>query len=384
VIVHLVTDQLTIGGGVEHIFQIVKNMKDVRFRIFAKTDSSLKKIPESQLVKEKFKNLDNVEIFDQSIKPEFILEKKPDIVHIHHLRPLFFFYRNLLSEYKVPVIYTVHGLHIHKYEFSNRGIYSRLKNRSKYLLRYNLEKRIFKRADRIIAVSKEDKSFMEECYALNNVSYLTNGIETPSAAILNQSREELRKDLNLPLDWFLFVTVARFNFQKGYDVLIRSLLLLKDFLEGKKIKFVLIGKGTEFNVIKNMAKKLSVSQYISFLGERHDSHKLIKAGNVFLLSSRWEGLPLVLLECGFLKVPVIASDTYGNREVLGKENGVMFPNLDVEGLAEVIRKVIRAEYDLEKLAENLNREVYRNYNIEKMISGLRQIYRSFYDRDSKS
>jgi glycosyltransferase involved in cell wall biosynthesis len=245
------------------------------------------------------------------------------------------------------------------------------------LLRFNLEKKIFKRADKVIAVSREDKGFMEDRYGLDNVIYLTNGIESPSAAILNQSREELRKELNLPGDWFLFVTVARFNFQKGYDILLRSLALLKDFLNGKKIKFVLIGKGPEFGYIKNLAERLSVSAYISFLGERHDSHKLIKAGNVFLLPSRWEGLPLVLLECGFLKVPVIASDTYGNREVLGSENGLMFPNLDVEGLADTIKQVFLGEYNLVKLADNLNQEVYKNYNIEKMITGLRQIYRSF-------
>ena len=136
------------------------------------------------------------------------------------------------------------------------------------LLRYNLEKKIFKKADKIIAVSREDKSFMEDRYGLDNVIYLTNGIESPAAAILNQSREELREDLNLPLDWFLFVTVARFNFQKGYDILIRSLALLKNFLAGKKVKFVLIGKGAEFSYIKKLAEKLSVSSYVSFLGER--------------------------------------------------------------------------------------------------------------------
>lgn len=382
-IVHLITDQFILGGGIEHIFQIVKNMKEVRFRIFAKAESAIKKIPDTQSVKEKFKSLENVEVFDRSLKPEFILEKGPDIIHIHHLRPLFYFYKNPLAKYKIPIIYTVHGLHIHKFEFSDRGIYSRFKNRIKYTLRYNLEKKIFRRVNRIIAVSKEDKYFMEDRYGLNNVSYLTNGIESPSAGILNQTREELRKELNLPMDWFLFVTVARFNFQKGYDILIRSLMKLKDFLKGKKIKFVLIGKGTEFNYIKKLAEKLKVSPHISFLGERHDSHKLIKAGNVFLLPSRWEGLPLVLLECGLLKIPVIASDTYGNREILGTDNGLKFPNMDVDRLAEVIKEVIRGDYDLEKFAENLNQEVYQNYNIEKMISGLRQIYRSFGDRDSR-
>lgn len=383
-IIHLITDQLTIGGGVEHIYQIVKNMKDVRFRIFARTDPSIKTTPECHQLEEKFNNLENVEVLDGSVSPEIILERDPDIVHFHHLRPLFYFFKNPLSVYNVPVVYTVHGLHVHKYEFSDKGFYSQLKNRVKYFLRYNLEKRIFSRTDRIIAVSKEDKSFMEDQYALNNVTYLANGIESPSAAILNRSREDLRKDLNLPLDWFLFVTVARFNFQKGYDILIRSLVHLKDFLTGRKIKFVLVGKGPEFGYIKKMAEKFSVSSYVSFLGERHDSHKLIKAGNVFLLPSRWEGLPLVLLECGFLKVPVIASDTYGNREVLAEENGLMFTNLDVQGLAMMIRNIINGKYDLEKFAENLNREVYSNYNIEKMISGLRQIYRSLVIQNSKN
>jgi len=131
------------------------------------------------------------------------------------------FFKNPFAKYNIPIIFTAHGLHIHKYEFSKS-----LKKRLKYFLRFNLEKNVLKKIDRVIAVSKEDTIFLQEKYKLKNVTYLTNGIDFSEINIANKSKVELREDINLCLDHFLFVTVARFDFQKGYDVLIRAIYLL--------------------------------------------------------------------------------------------------------------------------------------------------------------
>ena len=85
----------------------------------------------------------------------------------------------------------------------------------------------------------------------------------------------------------------------------------------------------------------------------------------------------MLLECGLLNVPVIASDTYGNREIIGVENGVLFENLSSQALINVIKKAVKGEYNWKRMVNNLNREVRECYSIEKMISGLSSMYRSF-------
>ena len=365
--IHLVTDEFSLGGGIEHIYQVAKGLTGIKFRIFAKPGDAVKK----------FRHLDNVEIHDKGYQPSYVMEKKADIVHFHHLRPLLSFYRNPMSrdKYNVPIIFTAHGLHVHKYEF-----YNSMGGRINYFLRFHLEKRLLSKVGRIIAVSCEDKDFLEEKYHLKNVTYLTNGIDFSAIAAgtgLSGNKTGLRKKLDLPTEDFLFVTVARFNFQKGYDILIKAIVLVKDTVKKHKCRFIFVGDGSEFEKMKRLSQTLSVSEYITFLGARIDVYDFLRVGDVCLLPSRWEGLPIVLLETGLLKVPVIASDTYGNREIIKEKNGILFKNLDTEALAGVIKDVIDNKYDLAACSENLYKEIQMNYNLEKMLSGLREIYNSF-------
>jgi len=129
--------------------------------------------------------------------------------------------------------------------------------------------------------------------------------------------------------------------------------------------------------MKKLLEKLSVSEYIYFFGERKDVYNIIKCSDCFILPSRWEGLPIVLIETGFLKVPVIASNTYGNREIIREKNGFLFENQNIEDLYENIKKVIEHKNYLNEYSENLFREVKKNYSIENMISGIKQIYYSY-------
>ncbi len=367
-IIHLVTDRFHTGGGLEHIYQVARGLKDIQFRIFARSG-------EREAV-EKFDDLENVTIRDKGYDPVYVLEEKPDLVHIHHLKPFFSFFGRPFRKYGVPVIYTAHGLHIHKYEF-----YNSLSGRVRYFLRFFLERRLLPRASRIVAVSREDKIFLEERYGLGNVMYLTNGIDfsvvlSGVERVAGRGRGELRCELGLPVDEFLFVTVARFNFQKGYDVLLRAISRVREVLKGRGCRFVFVGDGEEFEEMRELSRELLVSEFVLFLGMRTDVYDILGVGDVFLLSSRWEGLPIVLLETGLLKLPVIASDTYGNREIIGSGNGILFKNLDSEALAGVIGDVLDNKHDLSEYSRNLYAEVRANYSLEKMLSGLRELYRS--------
>jgi len=359
-LVHIVTDNFSTGGGIEHIFQIVKGLPELDFKIFAGAGDMLAK----------FSGLANVETCSRGYSPALVLKTKPDLIHIHHLRPLLAFYRNPLARYEVPVIYTAHGLHIHKYEFPCSVL-----NRLKYKLRFVLEKYLFVRADQVIAVSKADRDFIRNRYKLNHVRYIANGID-PSRLEEVQSQRKIGDEFQLPAKRILFITVARFNFQKGYDVLIRAIALIRDFLKEKNAKFLLVGDGETLPEMKKMSEQLQVADLVRFSGTRTDVYSLMKSADVLILPSRWEGLPIVLLEAGLLKIPVIASDTYGNNELLGQARGVMFENENVRDLAEKIKRTLNGEYKLAYHADNFYHFVNNNYSVTKMLAGLHDTYAS--------
>jgi glycosyltransferase involved in cell wall biosynthesis len=359
--VHLVTDRFSTGGGLEHIYQVAGGIKEIDFTVFGQ--------PDSPAAVDKLAGLPNVTVDDSGFGARRITSGNPDLIHIHHLRPLLSLYRCPLRRVGVPVLFTAHGLHLHKYEFLP-GWTSGLK----YRLRFQLERRLLPKPDRVIAVSREDRGFMERNYRLPNVTYLTNGIAVQDKK--KHSKKHYRRLLDLPEDTLLFVTVARFNFQKGYDILLEALGRIKARLQKSNVLFVWAGDGEEFEQIKNKAQSLGLSSCIRFLGNRSDVPDILAAADVFLLPSRWEGLPIVLLEAGLHQLPVLASDTYGNREIIGSKNGILFNNLDPTDLARKITGIMDGDHRLDQLGENLHQEVNRHYNIQRMIDGLRELYRS--------
>ncbi|MBE0664549.1 MAG: glycosyltransferase [Candidatus Aminicenantes bacterium] len=242
-------------------------------------------------------------------------------------------------------------------------------------MRFALEKYLFARAGQIIAVSKADQNFIRTKYKLNHVRYIANGID-PSRLEEVRSQREIGDEFQLPAKRILFITVARFNFQKGYDVLIRAIALIRDFLKEKNARFLLVGDGETLPEMKKMSERLQVADLVRFSGTRKDVYSLMKSADLLILTSRWEGLPIVLLEAGLLKLPVIASDTFGNNELLGEDRGVMFKNENILDLAEKIKRILDSEYKLATQAENLYHFVNSNFSVAKMLAGLQDTYAS--------
>lgn len=339
----LVTDSFITGGGLEHIYQICLGMPDIEFGVFAKDGNA----------KEKFELLPNVKIFSLGYDKQYIKSFHPDIVHIHHLKPL-------LKLYKVDIktIFTVHGVHLHKYEFMH-GI----KPKVLRFLRLNLEKYLYKNVDKIITVSNDDKDFLKEYYKIDSL-VIYNGIDYSPIEKIVLSKEELRDKCNISRDKQIYLTVARFDFPKGYDILINAIKTLKDKKKLDNKLFLFVGDGELIDEMKNIVDKFELNENIIFLGKRTDVYQLMKASDCFILSSRWEGFPITLIEAMACKLPIIVSNTYGNRTVkLLEQNINLFDNLDSLDLSKRILEFKQVKYSVVLSIEKMvlkTKEVYEN------------------------
>jgi glycosyltransferase involved in cell wall biosynthesis len=269
------------------------------------------------------------------------------------------------------MLFTAHGLHLRKYDFL-KGV----KNKIKRWLRFNLERYLFKSVNQLICVSKEDMNFIEQHYQVKNVNFITNGLdfykleETPFP-----TKAELRKNLELPQKATLFLTIARFDFAKGYDILLQTILLLKEYLQQRKVYFLFIGDGPEREKIQQIVSSNNMTEYIKFLGEVYPTEKLLISCDAFILPSRWEGLPISLLEAGHFKIPIIASDTFGIREIIENNiSGLLFRNESAENLAKLIQKFLQNEYDLERMTQKLYLKVHQNFDLHANMNQLKSLY----------
>ncbi len=356
----LVTDRFNVGGGLEYLYQTVKAMKEVNFIVFGKGGPA----------RRKFYNLDNVELFDKGYRPHQILKAGPDLIHFHHLRPLFEFYMNPLAKYQGPIIFTAHGLHIHKYEYM-RGLI----NRTKGILRSVLEKYLLRRVNRVIAVSGEDHVFLKEKYNLENTVNITYGINVDELKKIQTSKKRLSQELNIPLDSQLFLTVARFDFQKGYDILIKAINIGQREFRQNNVKFVLVGDGEELKEIKRLAESGKLTDLVRFMGARDDSYALMKASDLFVLPSRWEGLPISLIEASFCNLPIVASDTCGSREIVADGyNGYLFTNEEPDDLCKVLLSIINDKLLEKRAPGSYNKAFINKYDISSATMKLRKLY----------
>ncbi len=357
----LITDSFNIGGGLDHIYEIARGLKNFQFDIFAQGG-------DAQNI---FSKLKNVHTYNKGYYPNYILKQEIDLIHIHHLKPLLQFFKNPLRSYSIPILFTAHGMHIHKYDFL-KGVKSKFYK----ILRCYLEYYLFKSIDEVICVSKEDLEYMKQSYNIKQATYIPNFKDfSKLKKYTTRLNIDHRKEYGLPDKILLFLSVARFEFQKGYDILVRAIKILKESQTEKTFKFIFVGDGPELNKIKKLVKLYEISELIIFLGKIPQPYKIMRACDAFILPSRWEGLPITLIEAGFFKLPVIASETYGNREVIDNHiTGLLFKTNDYADLANVIKKFINKEYNVEAMKEKLFAKIKNTYNLENNLTRINLLY----------
>ena len=251
-----------------------------------------------------------------------------DVVHVNHLKALVQVFRNPFSRPKGKVVFTVHGIHLRKYDFLPRTLANRLKR----ALRLALERRLYGKCDSLIALTETDAADIRRLYGPG----LSVSVEPNSVDPAEFSRPV--GNLRYGADEFAFVCIARFDFQKGQDVLLRAIAAVRDDLRRGGNRILMIGGGPTLAESKKFVSDAGISDLVELAGEIPNAGVYMTCGKALVAPSRWEGMPYLLLEAVARGRRVIASDCPGNRDVLkGYPNATMFPVEDVDELAGLLK-----------------------------------------------
>ena len=131
--------------------------------------------------------------------------------------------------------------------------------------------------------------------------------------------------------------VGRLHQQKGFDRLIKALACVED----PRLHLVLLGKGKEWQALAKLAKALNVASRVHMLGAVDDLWPWYRNAQCFILSSRHEGWPNVIMEAMTQGIPVVAFNCrYGPSEIIEHgDSGLLVDEGDVTGLAQAIQQV---------------------------------------------
>lgn len=174
------------------------------------------------------------------------------------------------------------------------------------------------------------------------------------------------KDQSSPKKHKKIIAVGRLSRQKGFDLLIEAMALLEE-------AFVLeiLGDGEERGNLERQIMELGLEKRVTLLPFQQNPYKFMRQSDLLVLSSRYEGLPNVLLEAGICGLPVVAMDTPGGTKelVIESKTGVMVEVYSAVALAEAIQKATQATFN----KDFIKILFAETYNIEKIVTSYENV-----------
>jgi glycosyltransferase involved in cell wall biosynthesis len=202
-----------------------------------------------------------------------------------------------------------------------------------------------------------------------------NGVDSERFRVVpGDVRERLRRSMALE-GMFVWIAVGRFETPKDYPTMLRAFARVRK--QHPEAVLVLVGQGTLQGDTEALARELNLTDRVRFLGGRADVPELMSAADGYVMSSAWEGMPVVLLEAGAAGLPVVASAVGGNKEVVREqESGFLVPPANPDALAQaMLRLSTMPENQRRAMGEQGRQHVRSHYGLGRMVDRWEELYR---------
>lgn len=166
---------------------------------------------------------------------------------------------------------------------------------------------------------------------------LVHGIDLDASSAV-AGREAMRDSLGVSPNEVLLATVANFRAQKDYPTLLRACAELQR--RGVAFRLVAVGQGPLAAEMAELHAQLELGDAVQLLGYRADAVEVLAAADVFVLASRWEGLPVALMEATALGLPAVLTEVGGMPEALGADGAQWVPPGEPVRLADALQQLV--------------------------------------------
>ncbi len=229
---------------------------------------------------------------------------------------------------------------------------------------HRLQRLTYRLAGRVVANSQAAAAqVVSEGVPASRVSMIPNGIDL--ARYLLPGRRLRRR---------VITTVANLRSEKGHEVLLAAAAIVARTFPD--VELCLAGGGPMLSALERQAHDSGLAGVVRFLGHREDVPNVLADTDVFVLPSRTEAFPNVLLEAMASRLPVVASDVGGIPELVEHErNGLLVPVGDAEALAAAIRRLIEEPALADTLAAAARQTVESRYSFDRMVAAFEALYR---------
>ena len=226
--------------------------------------------------------------------------------------------------------------------------------------------------DQVTAVSQSvaNAHFAARMVGRSQLSVLPNGVDVEEFRPDANSRADARRELGIN-DEFLWLAVGRLEPVKDYPTLLRTFATVSE-----PARLLIVGEGVQHHEMCLLSSHLGLEHRVRFLGFQPNVQRWLCAADGFVLSSKWEGLPVGLLEAGACALPSVATDVPGSREVIVQgRTGSLVPCGSPSGLASAMTAIMQSTPQERQCMGNLARlHVAERFSLEAMLDRWERLY----------
>lgn len=286
---------------------------------------------------------------------------RADLVHAH--LPLSGVVARIVGAWTgTPVVYTEHNLQERYHPWTRRM----------NLLTWRLQ-------EMVIAVSQEvADSIVNHISSAVPVRVVRNGIDLDGLPAGSREAREIRAELSIGTSVPVIGTVAVFRTQKRLDLWLEVASKVGALVADAE--FVLVGDGPCREDLQKQCVDLGLGSRVHFVGLKDDVKPYLRAMDLFLMTSEFEGLPLALLEAMASRLPVVVTPAGGIPEVVEHGfNGAVVPLGETAELATVIVELLSDDAKRRRTGDAGRRTVENGFSVDRMTQDLESIYKEVLD-----
>ena len=329
-----VLPQLSTGGTEKVVFELAKKFEEHFIKTYVvafrqgELEKEFKNTCHGVYIVPKRNGIDSKTMLKIA---NIIKNKNIQIVNAHHYMPFFYSYlgsrifnvrKFIYTEHSVAEVELIHGIYKH--------ILNIMLNRNTY----------------IVGVSNEITDSFNKMFPEKKKKFysIPNGIDIEKFAN-HGNRNEVLKSLNLSKNNIVIGNVANFRKIKNHSCLIKAFNILAKRVSDARL--VIVGSGFHGDLenseetCRKLIKSYGIESKVRLTGYIEDIPRILSGFDIFCLSSFSEGLPVSILEAMAAKLPVVASNVRGIKEVVfHNQTGLLFPSDDTLALANTFERLI--------------------------------------------
>lgn len=207
----------------------------------------------------------------------------------------------------------------------------------------------------------------------DRIRFMPNGIDLDRFKPDESLRTTTRNVLNVT-ERFVWVAIGRLEEQKDYPNMLRAFAQVVTHSSNPVL--LIVGTGPLENELKSYAGTLGLTNAVRFLGIRTDIPALLSAADAFVMSSAWEGLPIVLLEAAASALPIVATNVGGNSQIVADgESGVIVEPRNSVALGKAMLRIMSlTDQERRHMGALGARMVRKTYEMSNVIMGWEALY----------